>query len=91
MFAMQGYAGSIAATADRIALTSPRGGVVMLFDGAGRAVATHRRADICGVAASGRGFLASDGSGALWHVTDAGLHPASSGGPQWDNHMVALA
>ena len=91
MFAMQGYAGSIAATKTRIAITSPRGGVVMLFDMDGQPVATHRRADICGVAASGNGFLASDGSGALWHLTDAGLQPASSGGPQWDNHMVALA
>lgn len=91
MFAMQGYAGSIAATATRIAITSPRGGVVMLFDRQGRPVATHRRTDICGVAASGAGFLASDGSGSLWQVTDTGLHPAATGGPQWDNHMVALA
>lgn len=91
MFAMQGYAGSIAATADRIAMTSPRGGVVMLFDMAGKPVASHPRADICGVAAQGERFLASDGSGALWHLGDTGLSPASTGGPQWDNHMVALA
>lgn len=89
-FTMQGYAGSVAATATRIAITSPRGGAVMLFTLEGQPLATHRRADICGVAAQGAGFLASDGSGVLWQLDDAALHPAATGGPQWDNHMVAL-
>jgi hypothetical protein len=90
MFAMQGYAGSIAAAAGRIALTSPKGGVVMLFDARGRPLASHRRADVCGIAAAGDGFLASDGNGALMRVTLGGLEPLATDGPQWDNHLVAL-
>ncbi|MCB6176744.1 DUF1513 domain-containing protein [Rhodobacter sp. Har01] len=90
MFAMQGYAGSIAATQDALAITSPRGGVVMLFGLDGTPLATHRRADVCGIASAGDGFLASDGAGALLRVTVEGIAPLAQGGPQWDNHLVAL-
>jgi uncharacterized protein len=89
---MQGYAGSIAwnRAAGRIAITSPRGGVAMVFDAAGQPVASHRRADICGAAALGDGFVLTDGSGAVWAAGEAGMtllaqHPLS-----WDNHLVAL-
>ncbi|WP_284164391.1 DUF1513 domain-containing protein [Frigidibacter sp. SD6-1] len=90
-FAMKGYAGSIAWTADggRIAITSPKGGALMLFDGAGAALATHRRADVCGVAAEGAGFVATDGQGGIWACDDGGLAPLSKGGPAWDNHLVS--
>ena len=88
---MQGYAGSIAVAADgRIALTSSHGGVVMIHAADGTHLATHARADISGVAAVGAGFMASDGSGALWRCDVAGLQPLTSGGPAWDNHLIAL-
>ena len=90
MFAMQGYAGSIAATDSRIALTSPRGGVVMVFDAAGMPIATHRRADICGIAAAADGFIATDGAGAVWRLTDSGLPPLARHATLWDNHLIAL-
>jgi hypothetical protein len=90
-FRMKGYAGSIAiAATGEIALTSPRGGVVMIHDAAGRHVATHARADICGIAAGDEGFLASDGSGALWSCPAGGFTPLRTDGPQWDNHLVSL-
>ncbi|MCY1126002.1 DUF1513 domain-containing protein [Frigidibacter sp. RF13] len=90
-FVMQGYAGSIAWTADgaRIAITSPRGGAVMLFDGAGAVLSTHRRADICGVAAEGSGFVATDGLGGIWACDERGLRPLAKGGSAWDNHLVS--
>lgn len=90
-FAMKGYAGSIAWTADgaRIAITSPKGGALMLFDGAGAALATNRRADICGVAAEGAGFVATDGQGGIWACNDRGLAPLTKGGAAWDNHLVS--
>lgn len=91
LMTLKGYAGSIAVSGDRIALTSAKGGAVMLFDGIGRPVATHRRADLAGVAAMQGGFLASDGGGALWHLDDDGLRLASQNGPLWDNHLIALA
>jgi hypothetical protein len=90
-YLMQGYAGSIAATADRIAVTSPRGGAVMLFDGAGRPLATHRRGDLCGIAAGPAGLVATDGQGAVWACDDADLRPLARHATAWDNHLVSLA
>lgn len=90
-FRMQGYAGSIAMTAGGlIALTSPRGGVVMIHDAGGRHLATHARADACGVAARGEGFVLSDGAGAIWACDRTSLHPLRRSGPTWDNHLVML-
>lgn len=89
-FALQGYAGSIAASAGMIAVTSPKGGVVMLFDAKGAPLATHRRADLCGVAPGPGGFVATDGQGAVWSCDKAGLAPLGQGATLWDNHLVAL-
>ncbi|NTT85917.1 DUF1513 domain-containing protein [Tabrizicola fusiformis] len=89
-FAMQGYAGSIAVSGGMIALTSPKGGVVMLFDSTGAPLATHRRADLCGVAPAPQGFVATDGQGAVWSCDAAGLAPLGQGATLWDNHLLAL-
>jgi hypothetical protein len=89
-FAMQGYAGSVAATGERVIVTSPKGGVAMIFAADGAHVATHRRADLCGAAVAAGGFVVTDGLGAVWAADDAGLAPLSQGGVQWDNHLVAL-
>jgi hypothetical protein len=87
---MQGYAGSIAATGDRILITSPKGGALMLFDAKGQHIATHHRADLCGAAASEGSFTVTDGGGAVWTADDASLSPLSGTDTQWDNHLVAL-
>jgi hypothetical protein len=87
---MKGYAGSIAATSERILITSPKGGAVMLFDRGGTHIATHHRADLCGAATSIAGFTVTDGSGAVWAADDITLTPLASGTTQWDNHLVAL-
>jgi hypothetical protein len=89
-FAMRGYAGSIAATQTRILITSPKGGALMVFDARGSHVATHRRPDLCGAAASGLAFTVTDSQGAVWEATDAGLAPLATGETLWDNHLVAL-
>jgi hypothetical protein len=89
-FAMQGYAGSIAATESRILITSPKGGAAMLFAADGTPVATHRRADLCGAATVAGGFVVTDGSGAVWAADDARLAPLGADQTQWDNHLVAL-
>jgi hypothetical protein len=91
---MQGYAGSVAWSGDgaSVAITSPRGGRIQVFDRDG----THResltRPDICGLAqgAPGPGFLASDGSGGLIRLTPGrrvllARHPLA-----WDNHILGL-
>lgn len=90
MFALQGYAGSIAATGGLIALTSPRGGAVMIFDADGRWRATHRRADACGVAPAGAGFVVTDGAGAVFTCDGAAMAPLRRDGPAWDNHLVTV-
>jgi hypothetical protein len=89
-FAMQGYAGSIAATEERILITSPKGGAAMIFAADGTPVATHRRADLCGAASASGGFMVTDGTGAVWAADDAGLTLLAGGPTQWDNHLVAL-
>jgi hypothetical protein len=89
-FTLQGYAGSIAATDNRILITSPKGGALMLFDASGNHVSTHHRADLCGAANSGEGFTVTDGQGAIWAADDTGLKPLSSDRTQWDNHLVGL-
>lgn len=87
---LKGYAGSIAATADRILITSPKGGAAMIFAADGTHVATHLRADLCGAAAGPAGFTVTDGGGAVWAADDTGLTPLGSNETLWDNHLVAL-
>ncbi len=89
-FAMVGYAGSIAAIPGHIAITSPKGGVVMIFDAAGQPLATHRRMDICGVAPGMDRFVATDGQGAVWACTATGLTPLQRHATAWDNHLVPV-
>jgi uncharacterized protein len=90
-YTLQGYAGSVAATASRIVITSPRGGAAMVFGADGTPVVTHHRADLCGAARLGRDFVLTDGLGALWQADDTGLKALGTGLTQWDNHLVALA
>jgi uncharacterized protein len=89
-FTLHGYAGSVAATADRVLITSPKGGAAMIFAADGTHVTTHHRADLCGAAAHGGGFLLTDGLGGLWSADDNSLTPLGSGTAAWDNHLVPL-
>jgi len=91
----RGYAGSVAIAADggRIALTAPRGGLAIVFDGPDAAFAgSIRRADICGVAAAGDALLFTDGGGGTLRLTGAGTKPvlAAAADVAWDNHLVAV-
>lgn len=84
---MQGYAGSVALLADaqEVAITSPRGGLVQVFDlGTGALKRTIDMVDVCGVAASGAGFLLTSGTGEVRGAAHArhDLH--------WDNHLVPI-
>lgn len=90
-FALQGYAGSIAAlpSGNEIAVTSAKGGAVMLFSGAGLPLATHHRADLSGIAAAPPGFVATDGQGVVWACDKTGLTPLARHDALWDNHLIA--
>lgn len=89
--AMKSYAGSVASDGKMIVVTSAPGGVVMVFDAAGRPLATHRRADISGVASGPEGLVATDGQGGIWAVGPGGLQLLAQHRVAWDNHLVALA
>jgi len=91
--ALQGYAGSVAISGDaaEVAISSPRGGQVHRFSFAGAFLGALHRADICGLAPHGAGFLATDGGGGLQAFRQGApvvlaRHPLA-----WDNHAIALA
>ncbi|MCE0505933.1 DUF1513 domain-containing protein [Roseivivax sp. GX 12232] len=90
--AMEGYAGSVAFARDgaRVAITSPRGGRLHLFDGEGTFRAALRRGDVCGVAPSRRGLVVTDGQGGVLAVEDDALASVARAPLAWDNHLVAV-
>ena len=87
---MKGYAGSIAWSGDHIALTSPPGGVVQVFDGAGRFVGTIRRMDASGVAPLADGLMVTDGTGTISRISADRLELIQHHDLAWDNHLVGL-
>ncbi len=91
--AMQGYAGSIAFDgAGRLAaITGPRGGMVMAWDGEGAPAGAWFRPDVCGIAPAAGGWMATDGLGGVTGL-DAGLsvRGAARHSVAWDNHLVRI-
>lgn len=90
--AMQGYAGSVAFSGkgSEIAITSPRGGRLHRFADDGAFLGALSRADVCGLAPMGGGYLASDGLGGLISIDPSGPAPLARVDCAWDNHIVAL-
>lgn len=89
---MQGYAGSIATDDTRIAITSPRGGRVQIYDRTGNLQGVQRRADACGIApCADGGFVVTDGLGGTWSLTGNKLQASSKSDLAWDNHLIAIA
>lgn len=88
---MRNYAGSVAMSHDgtRIAITSPRGGVLLVFERDGDGVELVQAADVCGVAWSGGGFACTTGQGEFLAPGAAG--PARHAGLSFDNHLIRVA
>ena len=87
---MNQYVGSVAANREgsRVATTSPRGGSLLIWDTNSRVlVERHAIGDACGVAASGDGFMVSDGGGTLRRD---GTPASTDAGISWDNHLSAI-
>ncbi|MEM1075341.1 MAG: DUF1513 domain-containing protein [Pseudomonadota bacterium] len=86
---LQGYVGSVAVDRGRVAITSPRGGRVQAFDARSLAMLTERAVeDVCGVATTADGFIASSGAGLVMQAEDGAVlarHPV-----RWDNHLVKV-
>lgn len=91
--ALQGYVGSIAFGHDlsQIAITSPRGNVVQIYD---TASATHLQTqhiqDACGVAAYGAGFMVTGGTGNISFIAGDNMAEPEHTTLRWDNHLVAV-
>lgn len=91
--AMKGYVGSIAFDAgkNRVAISSPRGGRVQVFNDQGQHLQVIEREDVCGIAATTSGFILSDGLGGLLKA-DKNLQPLSKHrNRSWDHHLVPVA
>lgn len=88
---LQGYIGSITfdTTAHRVGVTSPRGGLLYVYDATtGARIDTIARLDICGVAAGPNGFVYTTGHGYFGNFQipeNARQHRV-----QWDNHLIRI-
>ncbi|MEM6740217.1 MAG: DUF1513 domain-containing protein [Pseudomonadota bacterium] len=86
-----GYAGSVAfsASGQHVALTSPRGGLLVSVEVDTGEAQVARQTDICGVARGAPGLVATDGQGNVHHVaphlTRLATHPVA-----FDNHLIAV-
>lgn len=92
VLAMKGYAGSIAFDdkGEKVAITSPRGGRMQIYDKNGELLDTKERVDICGLATGQAGFIASDGGGGLLAFRKKGVEILGRRNRAWDNHIVKL-
>ena len=88
------YAGSVAVTDDgrRAAITTPRGGMLLVFDlAAPGEVEVIESTDICGVAAAAAGFAASTGQGIfLGGIGGGTAREVRLERLAFDNHLVRI-
>ena len=91
--AMQGYVGSIAFTADgqTVAITSPRGGLLQMYDADTATLAQSMSLlDVCGVATHENALTVSSGTGELRQVQQGAQTLAMETAVQWDNHLIPI-
>ncbi len=90
---LRGYAGSVALSGDgrQVAITSPRGGAVHVFDVASGALnRIISIPDVCGACAGERGFHFTTGDGSWYSIAARDPQVHSTPGLQWDNHLIAI-
>lgn len=87
---MRNYCGSVAFSMDggSFAVSSPRGGLVTIWDGDGNFRAFQELEDVCGLAASDGGFLMTSGRGVV--TKDDASELQSHQEVAFDNHLLAL-
>ncbi|MEM9584101.1 MAG: DUF1513 domain-containing protein [Pseudomonadota bacterium] len=85
----QAYLGSIAAHRSAIAVTSPRGGLVLEFDARSLAL-TEKQVieDVCGIAPMSGGFICTSGTGRV--LSGPVRRAETQHDMRWDNHLIAL-
>ena len=84
---MRGYLGSVAFDpgTGQVAATSPRSGILQVFDRNG-VVRESYISDVCGVAASGGGFVVTSGTGLFRSRPTGDIEHEVA----WDNHLIAI-
>lgn len=90
---MAGYAGSVAISEEShaVAITSPRGGTIQIFDLQNRTLRSQiEMGDVCGVAPCEQGFFATNGLGTVLFEAANGRSKTKSHGLSWDNHIVVV-
>lgn len=89
--AMDGYAGSVAMTPDRVGITSPLGGRVHVFGADGSFRQEVLRPDVCGLAARGADLVATDGMGGILALAPEGIRTLRLVAPRaFDNHLIQI-
>ncbi|MGV8953163.1 MAG: DUF1513 domain-containing protein [Cypionkella sp.] len=89
---MQRYAGSIAfdGSGHTVAISSPKGGIMQIFDPDTGFLNSLHRPDLCGLAVAANGMIVSDGTGGVLALRDQKLEVLTKASRSWDNHIVAL-
>lgn len=90
---LAGYVGAVAFDAGgaRVAITSPVGGVVQIFDVAsGRLVEAATRPDICGLGLAGGRLVATDGLGGIARLDGPAPGLIGARARAWDNHVIPV-
>lgn len=90
---MENYAGSVAlcAGSGQVAISSPRGGLVQVFDyESGQFVGEYQGADVCGLAPRSHGFLTTAGTGDVAAIDGPAEQWRSGHALAWDNHLVPI-
>lgn len=91
--AMEGYGGSVAFYQDgrRIAVSSPRGGLVQTGDVSARVIdGQAQMPDVCGLGVADGALRASTGIGAFWDVS-GDVRKLNQQPLAWDNHLVRVS
>lgn len=91
--AMKGYAGSIAFSAGgaHVAISSPRGGMIHVFDAASGTFAWHvSEDDVCGLNLGPGGFVATAGTGRVIAFNSPQTRQIAQADVAWDNHLIRL-
>ncbi|WP_204115569.1 DUF1513 domain-containing protein [Shimia biformata] len=86
---LSGYVGSVAASqsGDRVAVTSPRGNRVVEFDADGTFTTVSVHQDVCGLAGTDEGFVATTGNGLITSLTGQTMQQSELA---FDNHLLRL-
>ena len=88
----EGYVGSVAfdASGTSIAATSPRGGRLAIYNPADGSRVEFKEQDVCGVASSELGVVATTGKGVFLAARNTLARRLSELPVHWDNHLVQL-